>query len=131
MARIRKRIALARAFRKDPEPAEILLRRALRDRALGGFKSRRQHPIGSRIVDFACLESRVIAELDGAAHQRRRQQDAARTQFLAADGWHVLRFSNNGVYDELEAVREAIYQACEVRAKGKPPPHPRPLSPRP
>jgi very-short-patch-repair endonuclease len=129
MARIHKRIGLARAFRKDPEPAEMLLWQALRNRALGGFKFRRQHPVCGRIVDFASPECGLIVELDGKAHERRRQQDATRTQALESAGWRVLRFSNNDVYDELDAVREAIYQACEVRAKGKPPSPPTPLPP--
>src|SRR4051794_33133542 len=60
MARPPKKISLARAQRQAPIPAEKRLWRALRDRALGGFKFRRQHPIGPYVVDFACVQCSLI-----------------------------------------------------------------------
>ncbi len=107
-----KKVRLAQQFRHHAVPAEALLWKALRNRALGGFKFRRQHPVGPFLVDFACVECRLIVEADGESHQSREDADARRSQLLEAAGWLVLRFWNTQVYDELEAVKEAIHAAC-------------------
>ncbi len=117
--RQRHRIGVAQALRRHPQPAETLLWQVLRNRALAGFKFRRQHSIASYVVDFACVECQLVVELDGKAHQRRSNEDAMRTQVLESAGWQVLRICNTEVYDELEAVREAIYRACCRRQKPK------------
>ena len=112
MSETPKRINLARSLRQNDVPAEALLWEALRNRALGGFKFRRQHPIGSYVVDFACVACRIVVELDGETHLVTRRDDAERTRCLEEKGWSVLRFWNTELYDEPEAVKEAIYQAC-------------------
>jgi len=112
-----RRTGLARVLRKQVVPAETILWRALRNRALGGFKFRRQHPIGQYVVDFACVTSKVAVELDGETHLRRKISDLKRTTFLEAEGWQVLRFWNTEVYDELDSVKEAIYQTCIEQAQ--------------
>ena len=106
MARSRKRIGLARSLRKQAVQSEALLWKALRNRALGGFKFRRQHPIGPYIVDFACLECKLAIELDGLSHLRRNKPDQDRTAFVEAAGWCVMRFWNTVVYDDFEPVKE-------------------------
>ncbi len=110
-----KRIDLARTLRQQSVPAEQRLWNSLRNRALGGFKFRRQHPVGLYFADFACVESKVIVEADGETHLPRHSEDSARTRFLDADGWIVLRFWNTEIYDELDAVNEAIFRACTER----------------
>jgi very-short-patch-repair endonuclease len=127
MARSPKKIQLARTLRKDSVPAEALLWKALRNRALGGFKFRRQHPIGRYVADFACVECKIAVELDGETHLPRKDADQKRTEILQADGWCVMRFWNNEIYDKLDPVKEAIYQMCVRRGT---PPSPLPLSPR-
>jgi very-short-patch-repair endonuclease len=122
MARPAKRIGLARAQRKAIIPAEKMLWRALRNRALGGFKFRRQHPIGAYVVDFACVECKLIVEIDGETHLDRRNEDNRRTRFLETEGWQVLRFWNTEVYDDFEPVKEAIYSACVARTEAPPAP---------
>jgi very-short-patch-repair endonuclease len=117
MARSRKRIGLARSLRKQVVPAEARLWQALRNRGLGGFKFRRQHPVGPYILDFACVESKVAVELDGLSHLPRRKADKARTAFLETSGWFVLRFWNTQVYDDFEPVTEAIYRQCMARGE--------------
>src|SRR5262245_49654783 len=117
VARKRKPINVARALRKRNIPAEGLLWKALRNRALAGFKFRRQHPIGPYIVDFASVACKVIVEADGESHVEAKEADEKRTMFLADQGWHVLRFWNSDVYDDLDSVKEAIYCACAERAK--------------
>ena len=58
----------ARELRKNPTEAERKLWKYLRLRQLGGYKFRRQAPLGSYIVDFVCLEKKLIVELDGGQH---------------------------------------------------------------
>jgi very-short-patch-repair endonuclease len=113
-----KRIRLARVLRQRNVPAEALLWKALRNRVLGGFKFRRQHPIGSYIVDFACVECAIVVELDGTTHLHPPRTDVKRTTCLEAEGWQVLRFWNIQVFEDLEAVKEAIYQARVQRRPG-------------
>jgi very-short-patch-repair endonuclease len=117
MARRPKRIDLARSLRKQEVPAEARLWRALRSRALAGYKFRRQHPIGPYIVDFACVECKLVVELDGLSHVPRESADRERTKFLEGEGWCVIRFWNTEVYEELEPVKEAVYRECVARSK--------------
>jgi very-short-patch-repair endonuclease len=111
MARTPKRIRLAQSIRKAKVPAEALLWRVLRNRTLAGFKFRRQHPIGSYVVDFACLAYKLIVEVNGVSHLEPKN-DEVRSIFLKEDGWCVLRFWNTEIYDDLEAVQETIYRKC-------------------
>src|SRR5262245_7737906 len=120
------RRARARELRRHMTPAETILWRHLRSRRFADFKFRRQHPIGPYFADMACHECNMILEIDGETHLTRQRADQGRTDYLQAQGWFVLRFWNTEVFDELDAVLEAIYRACVER---KPPPHPQPLSP--
>ena len=84
--------------------AEQALWRILRSRQLQGFKFRRQHPIGRHVVDFVCLEQRLIVEVDGAHHAEQVEGDAERTASLEAKGFRVIRFWNNEVLTEMDGV---------------------------
>jgi very-short-patch-repair endonuclease len=112
MTRSKKPIERARSLRHDSVPAEIRLWRVLRNRISGGFKFRRQHPIGPYVVDFACLKCKLAVEVDGESHLATRAHDEQRTRFQDAAGWKVIRFWNTEVYEDLEPVQEAIYQEC-------------------
>ena len=76
---------------------EMLLWRHLRSRNMSGLKFRRQHCIGSFIADFACVEKKLIIEVDGGQHAENADQDADRTAYLNSQGWTVMRFWNNEV----------------------------------
>ena len=76
-----------------------------------GYKFRRQVPIGSFIVDFVCIEKRLIIELDGGQHQENQAYDAHRTTELNKHGFQVLRFWNHNVLQQSEAVTEMIFNA--------------------
>lgn len=103
-----QKTALARQLRRDMTDAERALWRVLRDReAMAGHKFRRQHPVGPYIVDFASLEARLIVEADGGQHRQSRH-DADRDTFLRREGFHVLRFWNNDILQNLEGVCEMI-----------------------
>lgn len=100
--------------------AERLLWRALRHDALG-VRFRRQHPIGRIIADFACVEARLIIEVDGG--QRGGEADAARDAELRALGWRVLRYWNNEVVENTSGVVADVMRALSrcIRS-GSPPP---------
>jgi very-short-patch-repair endonuclease len=82
----KRRTARARDLRANSTDAERKLWAALGGRRLGGFKFRRQVPIDRHFADFACVEARLIVELDGSQHMDRSQYDDARTAALEAHG---------------------------------------------
>jgi very-short-patch-repair endonuclease len=100
-----------RLLRSNMTGAERRLWRRLRARQLHGWKFRRQHPYGDYVLDFVCLDAKLVVELDGGQHAERQQDDAARDASLRAAGFQVLRFWNNQVMQELEAVVERIVAA--------------------
>lgn len=95
-------------LRTNSTDAEQRLWRALRNRQLAGFKFRRQHPIPPYIVDFVCLEHRLIVELDGGQHAEAQAYDATRTAMLERAGYKVLRFWNNDLLENTDAALEDI-----------------------
>jgi very-short-patch-repair endonuclease len=99
----------ARNLRKNMTDVERLLWSKIRGRQLRGFRFRRQHPIGRYIVDFVCIELKLIVEMDGGQHGDQQQYDMNRTQWLQTKGYKVIRFWNNDVIDDLEGVMQAIY----------------------
>ena len=103
----------ARVMRHDPAPAEAKLWHCLRDRQLGGYKFRRQRPMPPYIVDFCCVQLRLVIELDGDSHADQTAYDARRTQRLQRDGQHVMRFVNEDVGWHLDSVLEEILGECE------------------
>jgi adenine-specific DNA-methyltransferase len=100
--------ARARDLRKRQTEAESLLWYVLRGRRLCGLKFRRQFPIEPFIADFACVEERLIVEVDGGYHDYTYADDQSRQQRLEQSGWKVLRFSNEEVLDDVEAIAIAI-----------------------
>src|SRR3990172_3804845 len=110
---------LQRSLRRNLTDAERKLWRILRGRQMGGLKFRRQHPFESYILDFACLEKKIVVEIDGGQHQESMAVDGIRTKALEDAGFHVLRFWNHEVLQQPEAVAERIWQ--EVTGKKDPP----------
>ena len=70
----------------------------------------RQHAIGPYIVDFYCFEERVAIEVDGGQHSSQTADDAERTSLLESEGVRILRFWNNQVLGEIEAVKHVILE---------------------
>jgi very-short-patch-repair endonuclease len=97
-------------MRANPTEAERRMWDLLRAKRLAGFKFRRQQVIAPYIVDFACLQQRLIIEADGSQHADNKD-DARRDAFLRAQGFRVLRFWNNQVLGESDAVGVAIFSA--------------------
>jgi very-short-patch-repair endonuclease len=101
----------AKQLRKRSTPAEEMLWQALRNRQLNGLRFRRQHPVGRFILDFYCPSTKLVIELDGAGHTEQQEYDTARTQELEPHGYRVIRFDNQRVMNDLDAVLDEIYQA--------------------
>jgi very-short-patch-repair endonuclease len=91
----------ARELRKSMADAERDLWRGLRMRQMVGHKFRRQFPIGNFIVDFICLDARLIIEVDGGQHGDEKYGDAERDAWLKSQNYPVLRYRNNQVLNEL------------------------------
>lgn len=105
--------ANARRLRRGMTDAERLLWRELRHKQVKGLKFRRQHPVGSYICDFVCIEADLVIEVDGGQHAERRDSDEARTAWLNSQGFRVLRFWNNEILHDIDAVRQAIWSALQ------------------
>ena len=105
-----------KALRVQQTDVENHLWRQLRSRRFQGWKFRRQHLLEGYIVDFVCLERKIIVELDGGHHADQKSYDEHRTQILEAKGFKVIRFWNSDVLTNLEGVLEVILNT----------PHPRP-----
>jgi very-short-patch-repair endonuclease len=117
---------MARHLRQTMTDAERRLWSALRGRHLGGWKFRRQHPIGPYILDFACLEKNLANEADGGQHAC-SDHDRQRTAWLAQQGWRVIRFWNNDILQNTEGVLIEILRVLEDIPEAKQAPHPSPL----
>ncbi|MFQ5773874.1 MAG: endonuclease domain-containing protein [Kiloniellaceae bacterium] len=103
--------SIARSLRRNATDAEHLLWQRLRNRQIADLKFRRQEPIGPFVVDFFCLERNLIVEVDGGQHATAQDRDAARTAWLEARGYRVIRFWNNEVIGNIEGVLETIARA--------------------
>jgi very-short-patch-repair endonuclease len=109
----------ARELRHEAGDAERLVWRLLCDRKLVGCKFRRQHPIGPYFAEFACVEKKLVVEIDGEHHAFQIEADARRTEMMNNKGWRVVRFWANEIVSNIDGVWTEID-----------PPHPNPLPPR-
>jgi len=103
----RQNIPFARQLRVTATDAEARLWLHLRNRMLGGFKFRRQFPVGPYIADFVCIDRKLIVELDGGQHAD-NPADERRTRFLELRGYRVIRFWNPDVLSNTDGVLEMI-----------------------
>jgi very-short-patch-repair endonuclease len=100
----------AQAMRSEMTDAERRLWLHLRRKQLAGFRFRRQHSIGSYVADFACLEAKLVVEVDGSQHAQ-SLQDQHRDDVLQEFGFRVVRFWNNDVIASTDRVLADILQA--------------------
>jgi very-short-patch-repair endonuclease len=114
---------LQRGLRKRMTDAEQALWRILRVRQLDGCKFRRQHPYENYILDFVCLEHRMVIEVDGGQHAE-SASDEARDARLAAAGFTVLRFWNHDVLADTHAVGDEILRQLQHLKTTNPHPGP-------
>jgi very-short-patch-repair endonuclease len=101
----------AQQLRTTPTDAEIRLWSRLRGKQIERFRFRRQQPIGPYVVDFFCPAAKLVIEVDGGQHATREAEDAARSRWIEARGYRVLRFWNNDVLANTDGVVAAILEA--------------------
>jgi very-short-patch-repair endonuclease len=117
----RKGIHSARRLRSSSTQAELALWVRLRARRLQQLKFRRQFPVSGYVVDFVCLEAKLVVEVDSGQHADLEAEDAHRTAVLGASGFHVLRFWNDDVLKRLDSVLEEILRTANARISPLPP----------
>ena len=122
-------VELARKLRTGQTDAEALIWTLLRDRQIGNAKFRRQHPFdlgggAKAILDFYAAEQKIAIELDGGQHADAALKDRERDRMLAEHGVRVLRYWNNEVLEQTEAVLESIWRAVASAAALTPGPSP-------
>ncbi|HEX4508034.1 MAG TPA: DUF559 domain-containing protein [Alphaproteobacteria bacterium] len=101
----------ARELRSNMTDAEGRLWYHLRRRQIAGARFRRQHPIGPCVADFFCADAKLIIEVDGGQHA---EDSGVRTAWLEAEGYRVIRFWNNDVMSNTEAVLLLIVEALRA-----------------
>ena len=109
-------------MRRAPTLAEQMLWQELRANRLG-VRFRAQYVVGPYIPDFVCLHLRLIVEVDGGVHHtpNARRHDAQRTLDLEGLGYTVIRFDNQQVFDDVDAVAEAIRGHVTELSRGQTP----------
>jgi len=103
--------SLARKLRQQATDAECMLWKHLRAHRIAGYKFRRQVVIEPYIVDFVCLEARLIVEADGGQHLEQVEGDLKRSAFLESLGYKVIRFWNHEILGDTHTVLERIHGA--------------------
>jgi len=102
---------IARHLRRNISDVERLLWRRLRDRQIKGYRFRRQHPFRDYVLDFFCVDAKLIIELYDSEAGDAKNNAAARIAALEAAGYPVLRFANSAVSANIEDVLEVIARA--------------------
>jgi len=113
----------AKTLRIGMTDAERRLWSRLRSEQLG-VKFRRQHPLGSYVLDFACLDPKLVVEIDGSQHLEQIDYDKRRDDWLVGQGFQVLRFWANEVMSETDGVVSRIYDLLIADAGPHPGPPP-------
>jgi len=113
-------VPLAKGLRRQSTDVERKIWYYLRDRRFEEIKFRRQYPVGKYIVDFVCVEKKLIIEFDGSQHAWNPKRDKIRDEWLNSQGYRILRFWNNDVTENVNGVLETIRHALSD-------PHPDPL----
>ena len=106
-----KVFAHAKELRRELTPLERKLWARLRAHRMKGVHFRAQHAIGKYVVDFCAARRKLIIELDGSQHLEQTEYDAERTRFLESKGYKVIRFWNNNVSNNIDAVLQQIWDA--------------------
>jgi len=95
-----------RELRRNQSDAERALWAKVRNKQFFGMKFFRQYSVGPYILDFYCPTAKLAVELDGGQHNQgdKREQDAARSDYLKTHGIDVMRFWNNEVLLDIQSV---------------------------
>ena len=117
---LNKSLLVRRELRNNSTPEEAVLWTQIKSRKIKGYKWRRQHPIGSYVLDFYCPEAKLCIELDGATHYTYSgaREDNIRTSFLNSKGIRVIRFENRLNWDNINGVIDIIEQELKNKQGG-------------
>ena len=112
---LKKQKTVRKLLRNFPTPWEQKLWNYLKGRQLDGFKFRRQQGIEKYVVDFYCPKVKLIVELDGSGHlsAKSKRHDQERDKTLEGLGYHIIRFYNNEIDENMNGVLEIISEGCE------------------
>ncbi len=96
--------------------AEVLLWSCLRNRKRWPKPFRRQHSIDPYIADFACVQARLVVEVDGATHSSDEEiaYDLRRDAYMRERGWRIVRVTNDDVYRRLDDVLDWIARSIPI-----------------
>ena len=108
---------LRKSLRNHATSEEAMLWRLLKGRGVGGWKFRRQQGVGPYVLDFYCPELRLCVEIDGDSHCHKFAYDEQRTVFLNQQGICVLRFRNEMIWTDVNAVVSEILRAGKELSK--------------
>lgn len=86
----------------------------MRNHTFAGISFRRQHPIGPYVADFCSVSKKLVIELDGETHDKTEEEDIKRTVYLQKQGFRVIRFTNDDVFDNIEGVLKMIAHELEI-----------------
>jgi very-short-patch-repair endonuclease len=118
----------ARLLRNNMTETERRVWSRLRSSQIGGFKFRRQVPVGPYVVDFMCMSERLAIEVDGAGHED-EQRDERKTRWLRGHGYRVIRIPASDIDESMDDVIHGIYLELTQPLLATEPPHPAPTSP--
>lgn len=106
-----------RSLRGQIPPCERILWARLRNRQVSGLKFRRQYGIDRFVVDFYCPDATLVVEIDGYSHtfEATWAYDVERQQYLESLGLSILRFNDDQIIKDIEAVLGQILVAAERR----------------
>ena len=113
---------LRQSLRNNSTAPEAILWRTLKGKQIDGLKFRRQFGLGPFVLDFYCPEIKLCIELDGEVHKsyEQSQYDEIRTRFMASNNIKVIRFENDVVYRNIEAIKETIKEHKRMWERGRP-----------
>ena len=106
--------SFARKLRRQATKPEDILWELVRGRRIDGLKFRRQAPFLAYTADFLCFERKLVVEIDGRQHLADRDYDATRTAEIESHGFVLIRFSNEEVLNDRDAVVAKIRAAAGV-----------------
>ena len=109
--------ARARRLRRAASDAALKFWSRTRNRRLGGFKFRREVPLGPFVADFVCSEALLVVEIDGDQHAASEAYDASRTRYLERTGYAVIRIPTHEVLHDLAEVLDRVHRAIEERVQ--------------
>ena len=116
-ANIREQKETRKSLRNHATSEESVLWCLLKGRGVGGWKFHRQQGIGPYVLDFYCPQLRLCVEIDGDSHNHKFEYDEQRTAFLNQQGICVLRFRNEMIWTNANAVVSEILRVGKELSK--------------